>query len=911
MQSLKHVEELRRNGRFAEAVLLLNDLAIPRQFRSTVDALRVELLERTGRFAESRALAEGLLRSSTSSAYDKSVAATSLALMAADDGDSDNALQLLQRALNFAEAANDLRQVCWCQLRIMILVADRSGHEAAAPLLAQIRTNATKLGDPIVSAAIHVCVGEMDAKRGLVESAVRHSEWALRLMGDDPNLWLSAWAENTLTCAAIMRCNYAAGARHAERALALSEQSGAAGLRRASLGNLGNLSYELGEFGRAVDYFERAHDALPNIGEHKNAGLDSIALVRLAEGKLTEAATSIASIDQSIRSKDDWNVYANRHSRVAAALIHVREGNIADALDSINFGLMLAEQTGDRLLTTMASITKAEILARMQRSDDAMALLARVSGSLGDHGPHVFAHYERAMACSFAAAGFAKAGRLHLERAKRIFASLRSVPGQIEVSRSWAEAVNDRPAIDVAQHTGSIEPSTDDNNILQDVASLFLYAERSELVADAVAAILIGTAAVVSLKVISVADNGTNRILREFKSPTTDSVGSGEQTIEIEAGLSESVKIVFRPREDCEAVAKVAAIKLLLQASKNVAFARTEREERLTLWPLEDLPMDDEQAVIGGSMREVMTFARRVAGTNVSVLITGESGTGKEILARAIHGYSPRAARPFIPFNCTAVPRELLESQLFGHRRGAFTGADRDQPGLIRAAREGTLFLDEIGELGLDLQPKLLRFLESGEINPLGEPGPLTVNVRIIAATNANLEELVHAGRFREDLFYRLNVVRLTIPPLRERRDEIPALVHHFVQRAATEFSKGRVRVAEETMEHLLLYPWPGNVRQLQNELRRLVALAEPDTVLEPDALSQQIRRGIPKAARAVGAGEIAVPLNDKLQPTISKIEREMIRVALRAHQGRVDAAAKALGISRKGLYLKRQRLGL
>ena len=177
-----------------------------------------------------------------------------------------------------------------------------------------------------------------------------------------------------------------------------------------------------------------------------------------------------------------------------------------------------------------------------------------------------------------------------------------------------------------------------------------------------------------------------------------------------------------------------------------------------------------------------MALARKVAAVNVSVLITGESGTGKEILARAIHRYSARADKPFVPFNCAAIPREMLESQLFGHRRGAFTGADRDNPGVIRAARDGTLFLDEIGELSLELQPKLLRFLESGEISPLGEPTLQTVDVRIVAATNANLEQLVQQGRFREDLFYRLNVIRLSIPPLRERRDEIPALVHHFVR---------------------------------------------------------------------------------------------------------------------------------
>jgi DNA-binding NtrC family response regulator len=366
-------------------------------------------------------------------------------------------------------------------------------------------------------------------------------------------------------------------------------------------------------------------------------------------------------------------------------------------------------------------------------------------------------------------------------------------------------------------------------------------------------------------------------------------------------------------RTDIESVATINAIALLLHTVRELERAQSEREQHLTLWPIEDLPIDENRAVITGQMRQVMSFAQKVARTSASVLITGESGTGKEILARAIHDHSARADKAFVPFNCTAVPRDMLESQLFGHRRGAFTGADRDYPGLIRAARDGTLFLDEIGEMGLDVQPKLLRFLESGEIAPLGEPGPLTVNVRIVAATNANLEQLVQSGRFREDLFYRLNVIPLMIPPLRERRDEIPALVHHFVSRAAVEFSKGRVRVAEETMEHLLLHPWPGNVRQLQNELRRMVALAETDTVLMPAALAPDIRRVRSKTTLTrTGAGaELTVPLGEKLMPTLARVEREMIRAALRTTHGRVDAAARELGISRKGLYLKRQRLGL
>jgi len=253
----------------------------------------------------------------------------------------------------------------------------------------------------------------------------------------------------------------------------------------------------------------------------------------------------------------------------------------------------------------------------------------------------------------------------------------------------------------------------------------------------------------------------------------------------------------------------------------------------------------------------------------------------------------------------------MVESQLFGHRRGAFTGADRDNLGVIRAARGGTLFLDEIGELSIELQPKLLRFLESYEICPLGETTPFIVDVRIVAATNARLEQAVQDGRFREDLFYRLHGVRLEIPPLRERRDELPSLVHHFLGRAAIEFKKGHVRIAEDTMERLLIAPWPGNIRQLQNELRRMVALAEPDSILTPASLSPDIAGSEHDARAGRDAASVPPPGHAKLNPTLERIEREMVRAALQQHRGKMDDAAKALGISRKGLYLKRQRLGL
>src|SRR5262249_2819739 len=214
-----------------------------------------------------------------------------------------------------------------------------------------------------------------------------------------------------------------------------------------------------------------------------------------------------------------------------------------------------------------------------------------------------------------------------------------------------------------------------------------------------------------------------------------------ERHLAVGLARERAVELELRVRRNDDAQATVNAVALLLSTIQDLENARAEREERISLWPADEDAEDAEPAVITGSMRDLMINAKRIGQTTATVLITGESGTGKEIVARAVHRYSDRANKPFIPFNCTAVPRDMLESHLFGHRRGSFTGADRDHPGLIRAARDGTLFLDEIGELGLDLQPKLLRFLESGEISPLGET-PLTVDVRIIAATNSDLELL-------------------------------------------------------------------------------------------------------------------------------------------------------------------------
>ncbi len=311
------------------------------------------------------------------------------------------------------------------------------------------------------------------------------------------------------------------------------------------------------------------------------------------------------------------------------------------------------------------------------------------------------------------------------------------------------------------------------------------------------------------------------------------------------------------------------------------------------------------------AMSRVLEQIHKIRSSDVTVLITGESGTGKELIARAVHAGSSRRVNIFLPFNCSAAPREMVESQLFGYRKGAFTGAIASNPGIIRAAERGTLFLDEIGDLPLDLQPKLLRFLQEGEIHPIGENKPEHVDVRVVAATNSALEKAVEDGKFREDLFHRLNVIRIEVPPLRERREEIPALVNHYMTQYQEEASKREIQLTEEAVDLLVVYDWPGNVRQLCNEVRRIIAYSDSGTLVSPEALSPQIVRAVPTSTpstQKAAPTSIQTPSGVTLAEAVEELEKQMIQDAMRRNAGNIARAAKELGLSRKGLYLKMDR---
>lgn len=332
------------------------------------------------------------------------------------------------------------------------------------------------------------------------------------------------------------------------------------------------------------------------------------------------------------------------------------------------------------------------------------------------------------------------------------------------------------------------------------------------------------------------------------------------------------------------------------------------------------------------AMRDVAEQIHKIHGSRMSVLVTGESGTGKEGIARAIHKLSDRAGGPFIAFNCSVVSPELIDSQLFGHRKGAFTGAGENYIGWIRAAEGGTLFLDEIGEMPLELQPKLLRFLQESEVHPVGETKAIKVNVRVVAATNRDLEQEVRAGRFREDLYYRLNVIRLHIPPLRERREEIPLLAQHLLERFSSEANKRGLKMTPETLDAMTIADWPGNIRQLANEIQRMVALLPDGGLIRPEHLSPALRSGhrahghhppgshingqqADWISQALTRGVVTSRTNGAskrtLAETVEELEKQMIVESLVRLGGNISRAADELGLTRKGLYLKLERYSI
>ena len=329
------------------------------------------------------------------------------------------------------------------------------------------------------------------------------------------------------------------------------------------------------------------------------------------------------------------------------------------------------------------------------------------------------------------------------------------------------------------------------------------------------------------------------------------------------------------------------------QRNENVYLKRREQGRRF-------------DGIIGeaAGMKKLFEQLRKVVDTRVTVLVEGETGTGKELIASAVHYWSERRDALFIAQNCAAMPENLLESELFGHKKGSFTGATDDKKGLFELADGGTLFLDEVGEMPLNLQAKLLRVLQEGEIRPIGHNQTKRVDTRIVAATNRDLEKEVAEGRFREDLYYRLKVFPITVPPLRERREDIPLLAGHFLKKYANEFGRTVRGFSQQAMELLASYKWPGNVRELENEVQRLIIQMDDGGFVEPEHVSPRIRQ-------VENVIDKVAPKKGTLKEMMEQVEKWILLEALKEHDNNKSQTARTLGITREGLHKKLKNFGL
>jgi two-component system response regulator AtoC len=346
----------------------------------------------------------------------------------------------------------------------------------------------------------------------------------------------------------------------------------------------------------------------------------------------------------------------------------------------------------------------------------------------------------------------------------------------------------------------------------------------------------------------------------------------------------------------------VEAIELVIRRALEMQRYRV--ENRFLKQQIEDTPAFEN--LIGGSpaMQHIYALVRQVAPAKTAVLITGETGTGKELVAHAIHNLSPRCDKLFVPLNCAAIPAELLESELFGHQRGAFTGAHAERTGKFELADGGTLFLDEIGDMAYPLQAKMLRVLQEGVVERVGSNKPIHIDVRVLSSTHRDLAASIHNGTFREDLYYRLNVFHIQLPPLRERGEDIGPLAQYFLRAFGEELGKGALQLAEEALPLLLQYPWPGNVRELRNLMERAAVLCQGAR-----ADQDLVRLLLPSLGVVVARESSLDPL--QLEPAVEEVERKLILRALGVADDNKVEAARLLGISERTLWYKLKRYGL
>jgi hydrogenase-4 transcriptional activator len=883
--------------------------------------------------------------------------------VASTRADQSRAVGLHQRALRFGEQAHDLRATGLAHFelaRCYKLVGDRATmadhfNEAATALHA--------VGDKRHLALVHSLSGSDLAQEGRFDEALmafRQAERLAQAVGADDVVAIACGNQANV---AMLRHRYDHALVLAERAVALHQQYPPGHGLAVSLGTLGQIAIRQGQLARAADALQAALAVRTPLLYHETTGaiFDSLAQIHLIRGDYDACAEALLQAREAFGEYDahtprwyDWSL------RLIDARVTLRRGDAEGALaraDAIiaSTGLPPADQLH-------AELVAAEALVTAGRPDDARQRLERTTGLVDPRTtPGAWGEYLRLRGVVAAQSGRATEGYHDLSQSVTVFdllgeryqAALSQLALGVAAARAGARSLAER-ALSQAEAAFTDLGAARDARDAVEARALLERPGTGEFVGtpadadDAVVRRLVDAAALPELlaretaaALIEVADARAAMVVvrqgRERPRVVASTGATQAEAMTLAAAVPggsavDGLWVVTEPlgREGAGERTAVVALEPPVSplAARRIRMVAAVARQGFELCAARERPGRAPDAVAlerpleplipgflcaGPAMAKVVDQIKRLQTTSLTVLITGESGTGKELVARAIHAGSRRAASTFLPYNCTTTTRELADSQLFGHRRGSFTGALTDQPGLIRTSGGGTLFLDEIGDLPIDVQPKLLRFLEQGEIMPLGEARPQQVDVRVLAATNADLEQRVSEGRFREDLYYRLSVIRLHVPPLRQRREEIPLLASFFLREASDEQAKPDVELSPAVLDLFAQYLWPGNVRQLRNEVRRAVAMSAPASAITPDMLSPELARldretaptlpSTPDQPRRLPVASLSAAVDD--------LERDLIRDAMVEAAGNISETARRLGLTRRGLYLKLRRLGL
>jgi DNA-binding NtrC family response regulator/tetratricopeptide (TPR) repeat protein len=935
--SLTRDDELTVRSLIAEAALLEDDLdqaasalgRPPDTFRDTIHPGRLSTLWRLhGRLASAR-------------------------------GDQSRAIAMHGRALKMAETAHDSRAIglahyelgqCYRKVGDMAIVREHITKAASALHAAGDRRHLALVHS--LSSIALAQLGRYDEAMG----ALRQAERLASMVHADDVLATVCGNQANVT---LFQHHYEQALALAERSVSLHEAHGSSHGLAVALANLGQICVRLGDLTRAEALLHRALELRSPIQFHETTGavFDTLAQIHLIRGRYDTAAEYLG------RAGDAYGAYGRQTSqwyewsvRVLGSRLAVRRGDLETAVRLADEILRADAPPTEALQVTLIAAGALIEAGKLAEAEQRLASAAdrldpraapaewgeylRLRGSLhAQSGAAADAYHEFAQSAALlellgeryqAGLSHLLVGRLVAESGARSIAERHLHKARNTFAQLGAERdLRDTEAAEaLLTHVGTgqylISPADADDAIVRRIVDA---AALPELLGRETASALLEATAGDAAAVFVALPGGDVRIVatagcdadaaRTLARTSLHGSGYGRGVLVAEPlGRDEEgprYGVVASPRPVGHPVNR--RLRMIATVARQ-GFELCEARDRSAATP-SGLAVDQSlEPLLPGfvsasaAMARVVEQIQRLQGNELTVLITGESGTGKELVARAIHVGSHRSAAVFLPYNCTTTGRDLADSQLFGHRRGSFTGAVSDQPGLVRTAAGGTLFLDEIGDLPLDVQPKLLRFLEQSEIMPIGDTRPQRVDVRVLAATNADLEQRVAEGKFREDLYYRLAVIRIHVPPLRDRREEIPHLSTYFLREASERLGKPDIHLSSETLDVFSQYWWPGNVRQLKNEVQRAVALSAPGGLILPAHLSPEIiSTKLPTSTSAPAARPRRSGVT--LAAAIEEIEREMIQGALDRTGGNVSETARTLGLTRRGLYLKLRRLGL